>query len=346
MEKYKFIALIPAYQPDDKLIELVKKLAKEKVEIIVVDDGSKSKCKNIFKEIESISHVIHHKTNKGKGRALKTGLEFIKKEYENNNYIVITLDCDGQHTIEDAKKLFEYNVKHPNTLVLGSRKFDKDVPLRSMLGNTITRYIYSMVTGTKIYDTQTGLRSFSNRLIEQMILITGERFEYEINVLLQMAKEKIPIKEIIIQTIYLDDNASSHFNTIKDSIKIYKEILKFSLSSILSFILDLTLYSILLIVFRSFRYCLQTANILARIFSATFNFCINRNYVFKRKRNLKKEIIGYISLATLILILNTIILSFLVNNLLLNKILAKIIVEVTLFIISYIIQSTIIFKKK
>ena len=345
MNKYKLIALIPAYDPNEKLITLVDELCKKKIDIVVVDDGSKETSNYIFKNVSSKAKVLYHEINKGKGRALKTGLEYIKENYQ-DNYIVVTLDCDGQHTIKDAKKLFEYNKKHPNTLVLGGRKFDKNVPLRSMLGNTITRHIYSLVTGTRIYDTQTGLRSFSNKLIDEMISISGERFEYEINVLLQVAKEKIPIKEITIETIYLDNNSESHFNTIKDSFKIYREILVFSLSSLLSFLLDFVLYLIFLLIFASYKNCLQMANILARVLSATFNFVVNRNYVFKRKRNLKKEVIGYISLAILILILNTILLSFLVDSLLLNKVLAKVIVEVTLFMLSYIIQSTIIFKKK
>ncbi len=344
MNDYKFIALIPAYQPNDKLIELVDRLRKDKLEIIVVDDGSNKKSQRVFKEIENKCHVIHHDINKGKGRALKTGLEFIKNNYD-GKYIVITLDCDGQHTTEDAKKLFDYNIKHPRSLVLGSRSFDKDVPLRSMLGNTITRHVYGLVTHVNINDTQTGLRSFSNQLIDEMLEIPGERFEYEINVLLQLAKEETPIKEIEIETIYLDNNSGSHFNAFKDSFKIYKEILKFSLSSLSSFALDVILYTIFLHLFAPIKYSLQLANIIARIFSATFNFFVNRNYVFKHKKSLKKAIVHYCLLAIFILTVNTILLSILVNGLLMNKIVAKVIVEVTLFIVSYIVQRCFIFKK-
>ena len=342
MGDYKFIALIPAYQPDEKLIELVDRLCKDKLEIVVVNDGSNKK--DIFNKIENKCHVIHHKVNKGKGRALKTGLEFIKEHYS-DKYIVITLDCDGQHTTEDAMKLFEYNVKHPKTLVLGSRAFDKNVPLRSMLGNTITRHVYALVTGVTINDTQTGLRAFSNQLIDEMINIPGERFEYEINVLLKLAKERTPIKEIEIETIYLNDNKGSHFNAFKDSFKIYKEIFKFSLSSLSSFALDFILYTIFLNLFSPFTYCLQISNILARVFSATYNFFVNRNYVFKHKKNILKSISQYTLLAIFILFINTILLSLLVDSLMMNRLVAKVIVEVTLFIVSYIVQRCLIFKK-
>ena len=342
MGDYKFIALIPAYQPDEKLIKLVDKLLKDKLEIVIVDDGSDKK--NIFDELESKCHVLHHDINKGKGRALKTGLEFIKEKYS-GKYIVVTLDCDGQHTIEDAKKLFEYNIKHPKELVLGSRAFDKNVPLRSMLGNTITRHVYSIVTGVNIYDTQTGLRSFSNLLIDEMINIPGERFEYEINVLLKIAKERTPIKEIEIETIYLNDNKGSHFNAVKDSFKIYREIFKFSLSSVSSFVVDFILYTILLHLFAPLKYSLQLANIVARVFSATFNFFVNRNYVFKHEKNIYKAMLHYFLLAVFILTMNTILLSILVNSLLMNKLVAKILVEITLFIVSYVVQHKFIFKK-
>ena len=342
MGDYKFIALIPAYQPDEKLIELVDRLCKDKLEIVVVNDGSNKK--DIFNKIENKCHVIHHKVNKGKGRALKTGLEFIKEHYS-DKYIVITLDCDGQHTTEDAMKLFEYNVKHPKTLVLGSRAFDKNVPLRSMLGNTITRHVYDLVTGVTINDTQTGLRAFSNQLIDEMINIPGERFEYEINVLLKLAKERTPIKEIEIETIYLNDNKGSHFNAFKDSFKIYKEIFKFSLSSLSSFALDFILYTIFLNLFSPFKYCLQISNVLARVFSATYNFFVNRNYVFKHKKNILKSISQYTLLAIFILFINTILLSLLVDSLMMNRLVAKVIVEVTLFIVSYIVQRCLIFKK-
>ena len=160
----KMISLIPAYEPDDKLITLVDELKKYNVYIIVVDDGSGSKYKNIFEAIKDKAHVISYKKNRGKGYALKKGMQFIKKNL-NNDYIVVTMDSDGQHTVEDAEKLVKYVKKHKNTLVLGSRKRGEDTPLRSFFGNTITCFIFDLVTHTKIYDTQTGLRAFSSNLI-------------------------------------------------------------------------------------------------------------------------------------------------------------------------------------
>ena len=224
----KKIILIPAYEPDNKLIELVKKLSKEDLDIIIIDDGSGPSYQEIFNKCKNTSKVISYKTNQGKGYALKTGLKYIKENYQ-NEYIIVTMDCDGQHTIKDANKLIEASINNTDTLFLGKRIRSQKTPLRSRLGNSITRFVYKITTGLDIYDTQTGLRVFTNSLIDYMTNIEGNRFEYEMNVLLSCAKDKINIKEIEIETIYIDNNSKSHFNAIKDSYRIYKNIIKYTL---------------------------------------------------------------------------------------------------------------------
>lgn len=226
----KKIILIPAYEPDNKLIKLVENLSKEYFDILIIDDGSGSNYKSIFDECEKNSKVISYEVNQGKGYALKTGYKYIKDTYK-EEYVIVTMDCDGQHTIKDAKKLIEEVIQNKNILVLGKRIRSEKTPLRSRVGNAITRFVYKITTGLDVYDTQTGLRVFSNELIDYMLEIEGNRFEYEMNVLLSCAKDKIKIKEIVIETIYIDNNSKSHFNGIKDSYRIYKNIIKFLLSS-------------------------------------------------------------------------------------------------------------------
>ena len=219
----KIIVLIPAYEPDYKLIELVKKI---NYDIIVVNDGSNKNYDNIFNEVKKYAKVISYDKNYGKGYALKTGLKYIKEKYI-GNYVVITMDCDGQHSANDIDKLCNYAIKHPDTLVIGKRLRGKNTPFRSYIGNSITRFMYKLVTKKDIYDTQSGFRAFSNKLLDYHINIPGDRFEYEMNALLHASN--IKIKEIEIQTIYIDNNKNSHFKGFKDSIKIYKQIFKFLL---------------------------------------------------------------------------------------------------------------------
>ncbi len=284
----KNIVLIPAYQPDVKLEKLIHQLKEENFDIIVVNDGSSVESKRIFESISKDCIVLTHEVNRGKGCALKTGFSYIKNMIP-EDYVVVTMDCDGQHQIEDAKKLFAYNQDHLEELVLGSRGFDKDVPLRSQLGNTITRGVFALATGTRVFDTQTGLRSFSNHLIDRMIEIPGERYEYEIQMLLRCAGEGITIHEIPIETIYIDNNSSSHFHPIKDSFKIYKEICKYSASSIFCFFLNIILYCLLLL-----GVSYLVSNILSGI------ICCLLYYFWKKSHSILKSL-GKIVLSTVLL---------------------------------------------
>ena len=333
------IALIPSYEPDDKLIKLVRELVNNSFKVVVVNDGSNNSYDKIFNELKKDSTVIEYKENKGKGHALKTGMIYIDKNYD--NYVVVTMDSDGQHTVKDAIKLCNYTIEHPNELVIGKRIRNNDTPLRSKLGNSITRIVYHIATGINIYDTQTGLRCFTNKLMDFNINVSGERYEYEMNVLLQAPQENIKITEVEIETIYIDNNSGSHFNTLKDSFKIYKEIIKFSISSIIGFIVDYLFYTIFILLCRN----ITLSNILARVISATTNYTINRKLVFNSKSKVSKSVIEYSVLAVIILILNTILLNILAY-IGLNIFIAKILVEISLFIISWLVQKKRIFRKE
>ena len=333
------IILIPSYEPDNKLIDLVKSIDTSIYKIIIVNDGSNNKYNKVFDQCKMIADVLEYKKNMGKGYALKYGMKYIKDKYK-KDYIIVTMDSDGQHKIGDAIKLINYVEYNPYTLVLGKRIRNKNTPLRSKLGNEITKFIYKVVTKINVYDTQTGLRAFSDKLVDFLLNVKGDRFEYEMNCLLDVAKNNIKIKEIKIETIYIEDNKSSHFNTLKDSYLIYKDIIKFSLSSITSFLIDYMLFILFSLIFN-----IVISNIIARVISANINFFINKKYVFKCKNNLLKSIISYMLLAIFILLVNTFLLNLLVTNFLLNKYIAKVIVEIIMFILSYLVQKNFIFKK-
>lgn len=223
----KFIALIPAYKPDEKLISLVHELKEKNFEIIIVNDGSGKQYEKIFESIKMNAKIISYETNKGKGGALKEGLKYIKNNYTPNS-IIVTMDCDGQHLVKDAIRLCE-KVDGENILVIGKRTGNKKIPLRSQIGKNITRKVFYMVTKVKIYDTQVGLRAFNYNMIDFLLEISGNKYEYEMQVLLECTTRKIKIEEVEIETIYIDNNSGSHFSAIKDSFKIYKEIVKFVL---------------------------------------------------------------------------------------------------------------------
>lgn len=334
----KKVALIPSYEPNEKLIDILKELKEKKFEIVLVNDGSDKSYNKIFNRCKKYCKYLSYDENHGKGYALKTGLKYIEKEYK--DVIVITMDSDGQHTVKDAINLCNVVSKKDNTILLGKRLRSSKTPLRSRLGNAITRFAYRISTGVDIYDTQTGLRAFKSDLIPFLIDVEGERFEYEMNVLLDAPKKGIALEEEIIETIYEDNNSGTHFNTLRDSYLIYKQIIKFISSSVLSFIVDYILYVIGTIIFNS----VITANIFARVISSTFNYTVNRSVVFKDKGNIKNSIIKYYLLAICILVVNTSLLYLFVDIVGLNKYLIKILIEIVLFIVSYSVQKRFIFK--
>ena len=196
--------VIPAYEPDYNLIKLIEKIHnKSDFYIIVIDDGSSAECQDIFSKVERYATVLRHQVNQGKGKALKTAFEYIQSL--NMPGTVVTADADGQHRIWDIFRSLTKSSENPNTLVLGVRAFTGKVPLRSRFGNSLTRILFKLQTGVAVSDTQTGLRAFSTDMIPFMLKIEGQRYEYEMNMLLE-ASQAYPILEVPIETVYINDN--------------------------------------------------------------------------------------------------------------------------------------------
>ncbi len=345
MSKEK-IALIPAYEPTDILVTLAENISNKGIIPIIVDDGSGKDYADIFSRASEFAVVLKHKCNCGKGTALKTGLEYIKNKYSPES-TVVTVDSDGQHRIEDMNNVLEKAEYSNNCLILGSRCFDGDVPLRSRFGNTVTRMIFRLSSGVYVRDTQTGLRAFRADMIPFLLSIEGSRYEYEMNMLLECAKRKIPIIEMDIQTVYFDNNSGSHFSTLRDSARIYANIIKFTLSSLLGFVVDYVMYSILSLATGGLGTAISVplSNISARVISSGVNYSVNKHVVFKDKGNAFKTAFMYFFLAACILAGNTLILSLMVGKLGINRYFAKIVTEIIFFTLSWIVQRHIIFRK-
>ena len=196
-----------------------------------------------------------------------------------------------------------------------------------------------LFTGLKISDTQTGLRVMSKEVATYLLNVKGERYEYETNVLLATKRLDISIAEEKIGTIYLNNNKESHFNPIKDSIEIYKLFMKYIISSLSSFILDIFLFTIFIKLTNE----VITSSVISRIISSIYNFLINKNLIFKNSDN--KSIIKYYLLVIIQLAISTTITQVLNNCIKLNIVIIKILVDTFIFIINFVIQREIVFKK-
>lgn len=342
----RIMVLIPAYMPGEGLIELCRRLVAMGFRVTVVNDGSGAGYNYYFNMLPTEVVILNHTNNCGKGKALKTGLQYIHRNFP-NLLGVITADADGQHLIQDIIKVSEELEHHEDGIILGSRQFNGKVPLRSKLGNLLTRWVFAAASGKMVHDTQTGLRGIPFRMIPELLEIEGEKYEYEMNVLLWAAKGKKNIREVNIKTVYLDGNGSSHFRAVRDSLLIYAKILKFTLSSFAAFALDFTL----LIVFRALTSSLEPSISLfvsavgARAISSTVNFIANKKLVFESKENGTSEAKKYFLLAGTIIAVNYGVLYILNLMLRIPLGISKVATELFLYAASYRVQSRHVFKE-
>lgn len=355
MKDKKVPIIIPSYEPDAKLVNLCKDLIDFGLEdIIVVNDGSGQDYTEIFTTIEDSYKVVvlNHAVNRGKGRALKTALEYIIQERKDEDIIgFITADSDGQHTPKDIKLCIDHLHENPDSFILGIRDFDdKKVPLRSKLGNKITRLIFNFVSGLNIKDTQTGLRAIPKNLFRKALDIEGERFEYEMNMLLALDRFD-SIMELPIDTVYESKtNHKSHFKTVSDSIKVYRNLLKdfvrYIMSSLSSTVLDFTIFYIMIRLLKSklpFSYIL-ISTIIARVISGVFNYYLNHKYVFSSDIRKRVTFTKYFLLAVFDMVASGILVTIIYNNILaLPEVFVKVLVDFGMFFVGYYIQKKYIF---
>lgn len=336
--------LIPSYQPDVRLIGLVSELrdALPGAHVLVVDDGSGVDYAQFFDAAVRLgAMVIAHPVNRGKGEALKLGFEYVRRAFPGE--AVVTADSDGQHRIHDIARVAEELCGQAEpTLVLGGRAFTGEVPLRSRVGNTMTRGVFRFATGLAVHDTQTGLRGYPAELLGWACDVPGERFEYELGVLLEAATTGIPVREITIDTVYLGKNESSHFRPVVDSFRVLRPLLSFSAVSLLSFLLDF----IALLSLNALTGNLLLSVVLARAFSGSVNFVLNRKLVFNASAGRPGwQAVRYLALA-LVLMFSSYGLLRVLTAVGLSLAGAKVLSEVGLYLASYTVQRMFVFRRR
>lgn len=348
MKNKNIVVVIPALDPNEEIMNnFIEELVKSFSNIVVVNDGSKSKYDKYFDSLKKKKIVVlRNHINYGKGRSLKTALNYILNEYKDVKAIV-TADSDGQHSVKDIKKVGDSAIKNPNAYILGSRDFKQsNVPFKSRYGNIITRNVFKIFIGLNITDTQTGLRGMSPEVAKKFLATSGERFEYETNTLIECKEKNIPIVEETIETIYINDNSESHFNPLKDSIRIYKLFVKYILSAISSFVLDIALFALFMKVLPdSIGKKIVVSTIIARVISSLYNYLVNSKVVFKESNN--RALVKYFILVIVQMFASGFIVDALSENVFtFNPTLIKIIVDSVIFVVNFFIQREWVFKKK
>lgn len=328
------IVLIPAYQPNETLYELVCELVELKFRIFVVNDGSdKLESVDVFKKISTLSEVITLKKNVGKGAAIKIGLNRIQQLNLKDSQIV-TLDADGQHRPEDAIKVLEKLQKSDADLVLGTRFFlKKRIPFRSIFGNVLTSYLLFCLKHRVLIDTQTGLRAFPFRIVGELLEISETNYDWEFAVLNKFLTEKKAIAACEIKTIYEAGNPSSHFKKVTDSAKIYFVFLKYSLANILAIAVEYFVF----ITFTLLGYSIPLALTASRASSLIVHFTTQKNITFNNKsKPERRQIIGYALLVTFNYLTSLVLITSL-QNYFMSTFLLKILVDLGLSSITFLV---------
>lgn len=241
------VVLLPAYNPNIMMLTSLRELSKEGFGILVVNDGSAKEFEELFVEAQKYAVVLSYEKNMGKGYALKYGMQKIR-EYFPHAQRFITADADGQHSTEDICNIRE-KMRTGDDFILGTRDFKGNTPLRSRVGNSMSRLVFAVSTGHYLSDNQSGLRGFDIRHVSWMTKVSGSRYEYEMNVLICAVKQKIKIRTVAIKTIYIDDNRSSHFNPIRDTVRIHKNMFKAAGGSLISIFLSIVLVTLMDVFF-------------------------------------------------------------------------------------------------
>jgi Glycosyltransferases involved in cell wall biogenesis len=349
--------VIPSYEPDERFPAILKDLKQAGLgPVIVVDDGSGDDYLPFFNEAQELVKdqggvVLHHDVNKGKGRALKTAFSYILENMP-ESIGCVTADSDGQHSVNCIRKCMDALTEHPDDLVLGVRDFTgEDVPFKSRAGNTITIKVCSFLCGVTVSDTQTGLRAIPKSFMKELLDVEGERFEFETQMLID-SKDKYPIFEVPIETIYdSKENHQTHFNPVKDSIRIYKlfgkMFAKFIFSSLSSCVIDLLLFALFCNIFSSVvdsAIYVTAATVLARVISATYNYLVNFKLVFKSGKSHTSSFPKYVVLAIIQMSLSAGLVTILVLLFAgVPELAFKIPVDVVLFLLSYYVQRRFVY---
>ena len=332
--------LIPAYQPDARLPRLILELhrADPSTKIVVVDDGSGQKFSDIFEASATAgAHVISYEHNRGKGYALREGFTWIRDVAGDSPECVVTADADGQHTLNDIFRVGR-TCTDTGKSVLGVREFVGHVPARSRIGNTATSALFWLATGWKLKDTQTGLRAFPVALLPALLEVQGDRYEYELRVLLHLAKFRHPVTQIPIETIYEAGNPTSHFRPLQDSARIWAPLLKFAASSGVATIIDY----VLVLVLNALTGALFFPVIAARLVSASVNFAMNRRVFEATGVPLRRSALRYPALAVAVIAGSYTMLAVL-TGIGMPLWIAKIIADTTMYLVSYSAQSRYVF---
>jgi len=342
------MVVVPAFEPSEALVDLVAQLqgVADVHAVVVVDDGSGAEYAATFERVKRFENVrlLRHAVNLGKGAALKTGINECLCDCP--DAVIVTADADGQHLMDDIRRVAHVGRIRRDALVLGVRDFRGDVPLRSRLGNWLTRHILRLVLGYMLLDTQTGLRVLPASLARHVMKLASRGYEFELDMLIACKHLSVPIVQARIETVYLKQNASSHFNPLLDSMRIYFALLRFAVSSLTTSVLDNLAFALLYWI--SFAALPVEAALLvsqagARLIAGAYNYAAVKRVVFASRARHTRALPKYLLLVTIAGATSYLLMSYLIVKEGMSVLAAKVLAESLLFLPNFVIQRDLVF---
>lgn len=340
-EPVRYAVIIPAYRPEESLLRLIGALSEKPISaIVLVDDGSGPDYREIFRRAGTFEKVrlVRHAVNLGKGAALKTAFNYALCEFPELQGVV-TADADGQHHPDDIEQVADALAAEPDRVVLGARTFRAGVPLRSRVGNIVTRTVMGALVGQRVTDTQTGLRGIPVSLLPQLLRLEANGYDFELDMLIAIRQRAMRIAEVPIRTIYEAGNRTSHFNPLIDSMKIYFVLLRFSSVSLMTAALDT------LVFYLAYRRLGNVAlsQALGRVLAVAFNYSMVRRAVFFSKLKHASVLPEYLLLVCISGVTSYAGIQLLNSRFHIQLLPAKLLVETLLFFANFAIQRDFIF---
>jgi glycosyltransferase involved in cell wall biosynthesis len=336
--------VIPAYQPDRHLSAVVRGIrAVMDAPIVVVDDGGGPEYAAIFADVADVAGVtvLRHAVNLGKGAALRTGFNAALCRHP-DLVGVVTADADGQHAPDDVARIAAALAENREALVLGVRKFEGEVPLRSRVGNRLSGFAYRLLIGESLADTQTGLRGVPAKLLPDLLRSSAPGYEFELDALILARHHGFAIVQRTIRTIYEGKNETSHFNPLRDSMRISLVLFRFSLVALATTVLD---NAVFLLAFGAIG-SVGPAQILGRLAAAPFNYLSARKAVFLSGEPHRHTLPRYVALLAANGVVSYALITLLAAGPFPGALQAKIVAESVLFFVNFLVQRDVVFRRK
>lgn len=351
---------MPALDPDEKTLTVLTGLRDAGFDdILLIDDGSadgeegRPDVRSIFERAEALGcEVLHHGKCAGRGAALRTGFRYFLNTRKDRAGVV-TVDSDGQHRPEDAVCVASLMLERGDAIVIGRRDLsDKTLPQHTRTSGRVTSLMVRLFCGLKLRDPQSGLRAIPTRHLEELCRVKGDRYEYEINILLESKTRSIPVIECDIDADYSAADRTTHYRSVRDSVRINSMFLKFAMSSLSSCLIDILCFWFFAHLLNSSGGRLETfavpiASVAARVISTFFGYIINRHGVFGTKGSSRKTVTRYV-ISEVAIMLASALCTWLLTTLLGANVawvqtLLKCVVDTALFFVNFRLQHEWVF---